>query len=116
MHLIQLRFGKNKEYSALALLSLLLVAALHLIHWFAAPVVMTMSAGAAHSHHLEGRGNVWTGLMMFGLIVFTIISIIFAVTQLRVAMKNKEKSVHTYLCSATSLVSIIAGCYTFIIM
>lgn len=113
-----LRFGQNKEYSAAALFSLLSVIVLHLIHWLAAPAVMTMSMDMHdhHNHTVSSNGVVWMELTTVAVVAFSGLAIVMALRQLYSAMKMKQKTVHTYLCSAISFISIIAGCYTFIMM
>ncbi|WP_373228825.1 hypothetical protein [Cohnella sp.] len=110
--------GRETKYSALSVLSLLAVIALHLVHWLSAPMLMGAAAEMhAHHHEMGGSGSNPMQWLMLALFIINLISMYFAVRQLALAWKKRrDRTHHTYMCSAVSIGVLSLGIYTAFIL
>ncbi|PWV95577.1 hypothetical protein DFQ01_12648 [Paenibacillus cellulosilyticus] len=95
-------------------------AALHLVHYLSAPILMG-SATEMHAHHMSGQASSGEGsslmmnILMLLLFVVNLVSMYFAARQLNEAYRQRSQfTKHTMLCSSISLLILAVGIYTII--
>lgn len=119
MFLLKFRhMGQEAKYSLLSMLSLAGVLVLHLLHWLAAPLMMSAAAEMhAHHHGVSGGDSLLASSIMMLLSIINAISMYFAVRQLVAAVKKQGRSTrHTILCSGLSIVVLGMGIFTILSM
>ncbi|MBD3921420.1 hypothetical protein H8B09_21805 [Paenibacillus sp. PR3] len=96
-------------------------AALHLVHYLSAPILMGSAAEMHAGHHGMGHeaasdgSSLMMNILMLLLFVVNIVSMYFAGRQLTEAYRQRSQlSRHTMLCSGISLLVLAVGIYTII--
>lgn len=112
---------EGHKYSLLAIVSLIATLILHVLHWLLTPLLIGAAVDAAaaadHSHHHIAARNEQSPsllkLVSFVLIALNAAAVYFAVRQLLLAWKERDRATrHTRLCSAASIAALGAALYT----
>lgn len=97
------------------------VAALHLVHYLAAPILMGSAAELHASHHgmghesASGGSSLMMNVLMLLLFVVNLASMYYAARQLSEAYRQRSRfTKHTLLCSSISILILVIGIYTII--
>ncbi|MED4600867.1 hypothetical protein P9314_09140 [Paenibacillus validus] len=104
--------GTEMKYAMVSTLSVLLVLALHLVHWLSAPLLM--GAMEMHEHH-HGLNHDASGYMEMFTVVLLIANgagMYFALRQLALALKQRKRGWHHDACTVISLGVLVMGVYT----
>lgn len=97
------------------------VAALHLVHYLSAPILMGSAAEMHAGHHAMGHdatggdSPLMMNILMLLLFVVNLVSMYYAGRQLTEAYRQRgQLTRHTMLCSSISLLVFAVGIYTII--
>ncbi|GMK42156.1 hypothetical protein PCCS19_52150 [Paenibacillus sp. CCS19] len=96
-------------------------AALHLVHYLSAPILLGSAAEMHAGHHGMGHeaagdgSSLMMNILMLLLFVINLVGMYFAGRQLSEAYRQRSRfTQHTMLCSGISLLVLAVGIYTII--